>query len=174
MKRLIFGKETKLEIFANTCPDCGAQRGHFHKFGCAMESCPKCGGRLLKCSCKALDITDSLILVKAIADNITDKAEIHRALAHGSKVLNANYYEDGCMLWIIEDVTERDPELARKANETLMADMGFRKAGNGYAISAEDAAKNMGISVDEAHKVLSGLQAESQFPGWDRLSGPVQ
>jgi hypothetical protein len=128
----------------------------------------------LKCSCKALDITDSLSLVKAIADNITDKAEIHRVLSRGSKILNANYYEDGCMLWIIEDVTKRDPEFARKANETLLADMGFRKAGDGYAISAECAATNMGISVEEAHKVLGDLQAESLCPGWDKQDGPMQ
>lgn len=129
----------------------------------------------MKCSCKALGLADSLTLVKAIADGITDKAEIHRALANQKgRALGANYYEDGCMLWIIRDVTdERDPAMAKEADEMLMADMGFRKSGNGYVTTAENVAKNMNTSVEEAHEVLAELQAQSVYPGWDQQNGPV-
>jgi len=112
-------------------------------------------------------------LAKNVADSITDKAEIHRAITSGSKQLNKTYYEEGVMLWIIEDVIARDPE-AGKVAEELIKDMGFRRAGSGYAISCEDAAKNMGFSIDEAHEVLSSLQAESVLPDWASKTGPIQ
>ncbi|EKD33697.1 MAG: hypothetical protein ACD_75C02623G0003 [uncultured bacterium] len=173
MKRIPFGQEIKMQIVASQCPGCNTSHGHLHEYGCPVESCPKCGGMLLKCTCKALDIIDGMKIARAIADGITDKKEIHRALAQGSKHLDQSYYEEGVMLWIMEDVTARDPEAAKKADE-LVKDMGFRRSGNGYAISAEDVAKNMGISVDEAHEVLSDLQAESICPGRNRYDGTVQ
>jgi hypothetical protein len=38
-------------IKRNTCHDCGASEGEFHKPGCDMERCPFCGHQLISCSC---------------------------------------------------------------------------------------------------------------------------
>ena len=173
MKRVLFGNERRLEIIANRCPDCNVARGQEHEYGCVLETCPQCGGRLLHCTCKALSIIDGLRISRAISSGITDKAEIHRALEHGSAHLDRTYYEEGVMMWIMDDVTARDPEAARKADEYIK-DMGFVKTGNGYAVSAENVADHMDISIDEAHEVLAGLQADSLCPEWERSAGSVQ
>ncbi len=75
MERIQFGKETKLEIFANTCPGYNTSRGHYHEYGCPLESCPKCHSRLLACTCKVLGVVDSMKMAKAVSTNITDKTE---------------------------------------------------------------------------------------------------
>jgi hypothetical protein len=77
------------------------------------------------------------------------------------------------MLWITKDVTARDPEAARKADE-LLEDMGFKKSGVGYLVSAESIAPHVNTSVDEARKVLEELQAESVFPDRDQHTRSVQ
>lgn len=172
MNRIPFGKETKMQIITTRCPGCSASHGNLHEYACPVESCPKCGGRVLKCSCKVLDIVDGMKTAKAIADVINDKAEIHRAIAQGSKHLNQTYYEEGVMIWIMEDVTARDPEAAKKADE-LITDMGFKRSGEGYAISAEDVAKHMTMPIGEAHTMLASLQAQSICPDWEQHTGPV-
>ncbi len=48
------------------------------------------------------------------------------------------------MLWIVDDVCAPDT----KATDMLLQSAGFRQAGSGYAITAEDAAKHMGVSVE--------------------------
>jgi len=35
----------------HTCHDCNAKPGELHELGCDMETCPKCGGQLISCSC---------------------------------------------------------------------------------------------------------------------------
>jgi len=172
MERTPFGNETKLEIIAAACPSCNTHRGHLHEFGCALESCPACGSRLLQCKCRILGIVDAVRTIRAVAETISDRAEIKRAIKNGSRHLDETYYEEGVMLWIIRDLTVRDPETVRKADE-LLADMGFKKSGEGYLISAESIAPHMNVSVDEACKVLEGLQAESVFPNWDQHTRSV-
>lgn len=117
-----------------------------------------------------LSIIDSMKTARAVAGSITDKADIDRVLESGSKLLNETYYEEGCMLWIIDDVIARDPKMAKEADKH-MADMGFRKANGGYAVKAEDMAELMGVSKDRAHEVLTELQVNSCYPDWDKQTG---
>ncbi len=69
--------------------------------------------------------------------------EVHRDIDKGSRHLNRTYYEDGVMLYIVDDVCARDPQ----ATDLLLQGTGLRKAGSGYAITPEDAAKHLGVSV---------------------------
>lgn len=173
MERILFGNEKRLEILANRCPDCNVVRGQVHEYGCVLETCPKCGDRLLHCPCRALSKLEGIRTSRAVAAGISDKSEILRALEHGSAHLDRTYYEEGVMMWIMDDVTARDPEAARRAEEYIK-DMGFVKVGDGYAVSAEKIADHMDISIEEAHEVLAGLQADSLCPGWDSPAGAVQ
>lgn len=34
------------------CTDCGATKGHYHHFGCDVETCPCCDDQLFFCSCE--------------------------------------------------------------------------------------------------------------------------
>jgi hypothetical protein len=173
MERIPFGNETKFEIIAAACLCCNTHHGHLHEFGCVLESCPACGSRLLQCKCKILGIKDALRTIRAVPDTISDRAEVKRAIKNGSKHLYETYYEEGVMLWFTKDVTARDPEMAKIADE-LLADMGFKKSGEGYLVSAESIAPHVNTSVDEAREVLEDLQAESVFPDRDQHTRSVQ
>lgn len=48
------------------------------------------------------------------------------------------------MLWIVDDVCAPDT----KATGMLLEGIGIRQAGSGYAITPEDVAKHMGVSVE--------------------------
>lgn len=83
MERIVFGNERKLQITSSQCPGCGVARGSLHAYGWPVESCPQCGGRLIECICKALDLVDTMQTARAISKTITDRAEVHRALDDG-------------------------------------------------------------------------------------------
>jgi hypothetical protein len=38
------------------CADCGSWPGHWHHYGCALEACPHCLGRLLECGRGEYDV----------------------------------------------------------------------------------------------------------------------
>jgi hypothetical protein len=38
------------------CHDCGCPDGGFHHPGCDAERCPMCGGQLISCGCKIVEI----------------------------------------------------------------------------------------------------------------------
>lgn len=46
----------RLSVMTECCPDCGAEKGFYHHFGCDQEICPKCGKQLLLCECKDIGI----------------------------------------------------------------------------------------------------------------------
>ncbi len=43
--------QRKVYPFDEQCRDCGVKHNGIHHFGCAMESCPKCGKQLIACGC---------------------------------------------------------------------------------------------------------------------------
>ncbi len=48
-----YGGQKYLRLEAeDDCHDCGAKAGHYHHFGCDMETCPVCGGQLISCDCE--------------------------------------------------------------------------------------------------------------------------
>jgi len=125
------------------------------------------GGKLIDCDCKALDLIDAMQTARAISRTITDRAEVHRAIDKGSRHLNRTYYEEGVMLWIVDNVCARDP----KATDMLLQSAGFRQAVSGYAITPEDAAQHLDVSVEKAHEVLPELHAEHLAHGWKLTEG---
>ena len=43
----------KMPTFDALCHDCGVEEGCLHEFECDMETCPRCLGQLISCSCFA-------------------------------------------------------------------------------------------------------------------------
>jgi hypothetical protein len=52
------------------CPDCGTQRGDFHRPGCSFEQC-RCGGVLIHCQCLALPDAYALEAIAYIAESVS-------------------------------------------------------------------------------------------------------
>ncbi len=173
MNRIPFGRETRLEIIAVNCPGCSTPLGQFHEYGCVLETCPECSGRILNCKCRVLSLSDAFRITRAVADNITDRAEVTRAVDDGSKHLDETYYEQGIMIWIMRDVTERDSKGAGIMDQ-LMKEISIGKSGDFYKISPEEVAPLMGVTVDEASEALEALQAESFYPGWEKHTRDIQ
>ncbi|ANY75963.1 hypothetical protein BBD41_27190 [Paenibacillus ihbetae] len=51
-KRIKYGEESGVDYLSELCPDCAVKQGYFHAFNCDDESCPKCGGQAISCSCQ--------------------------------------------------------------------------------------------------------------------------
>lgn len=51
------------------CPDCNANVGEYHHYGCDMEDCPRCGQQLIICDCQASD--NPFVLLKSDRNIIT-------------------------------------------------------------------------------------------------------
>ncbi|MFH2062452.1 MAG: hypothetical protein ABIJ43_05705 [Candidatus Beckwithbacteria bacterium] len=45
------GAEPPIPVRKRICHDCGAKYGQYHKIGCDMEICPRCGGQIISCGC---------------------------------------------------------------------------------------------------------------------------
>lgn len=70
------GNEYERETFIGwgaeeRCGDCNAAIGHYHHFGCDMETCPRCGGQLISCDCAQSDSENPFVLLKSDTDIIT-------------------------------------------------------------------------------------------------------
>jgi rRNA maturation endonuclease Nob1 len=49
----VYDRVTNVFDYGDTCHDCNIKNktGNLHHFGCDVERCPKCGGKLISCSC---------------------------------------------------------------------------------------------------------------------------
>ncbi|WP_163337923.1 hypothetical protein [Desulfopila sp. IMCC35008] len=170
MPRCPYGNESYPDQICSTCPNCKVKAGELHKPGCPLESCPLCGQKILTCSCKALSIADGIATAGAVSKRIS-RQEVHQALQHSEK-LDRTYHEEGCLHFIVDDLCKRDPEAMAKM-DGFISDIGFKQVNGGVAITAEQLAENMGISVEEADDALREIQVKSQFPGWEKHCHPV-
>ncbi len=169
MKRIPFGKETKLEIIATTCPGCNTPHGQFHEYGCVLESCPECHGRILKCGCMVLSMIDEMRLTKAIAKTLTSE-DVHRMIEN-STLLDQSYLEKAGVTFIILTAS---PQLEKEMEEMAFDILGAKKHGDHVLVPVDKAAEAMGMSREEAAPILQELEAECLYPDWQDQTGQKQ
>lgn len=169
MERIPFGSEQKIEFLAPSCPSCNAERGELHKYGCLLESCPQCGGRLLQCSCLALSLVDEFRLTRAVSTTLT-KEDVLR-MAEKSEAMARTYLEKAGFTWICENAPpELKVEIERKALEII----GGERRGDMVRVPLEKAAEALGMTIEEAQPIMNELEAECLYPGWDQRTGGRQ
>ncbi len=166
MNRVPFGKESKLEIFAVNCPGCNASRGQYHEYGCPVESCPKCYGRLLKCSCMALSLHDEFKLAEAVAQSLTREQVLE--MSQGSETLDRNYKERGAFSWIIKN----SPPVLKKEMEAMAQEiLGAKRHGDHFLVPEDKAAEALGMSLEEAKPIMEKFEADALYPDWEVSQG---
>ncbi len=165
-QRVPFGSEVNLEIINTTCPGCNISRGHYHAWGCPVERCPECGGRLLKCNCMVLSLADEFKLSAAIAKTLTRDQVLK--MADGSRVLNQTYEERGALSWIIENAPS---QLKVKMDEKVKDILGAEKHGNHFHVPIDKAAEALGMSEEEAAPIMQELEADCLYPDWEKHTG---
>jgi len=171
MNRILFGHETRLEILAATCPGCGAQRGSYHEYGCPLETCPQCGGRLLKCRCKALGIYECLQIARAVAATLDKKSAwqiINRARNEGCPTCSGTYEQEGAFKWLMDHAS---PAGQRFLEEQAMKMLGAERDGDFFRVPLNRAAEVLGMSKEDAAPIMAALEAECLYPGWDNGTG---
>jgi len=57
------------------CPVCSVRHGEYHRFGCALEVCPWCGGQLANCACRFEVLGCDRLSSEAQLDTLLRKAE---------------------------------------------------------------------------------------------------
>ena len=162
MNRIPFGQETKLEILTATCPGCNGKRGCYHEIGCPLESCPECGGRLLKCSCMALSLVDEMKLFSAVAKTMT-RDQVLAMADKSSTALGSNYEEMGAYTWIIHNAP---PVMQQEMEEMALEILGAEKHGDLFRVPLDKAAEVLGMSQEEAAPIMKELETECLYPGW--------
>lgn len=167
--RVPFGNETKLYIMATTCPGCGAGRGQFHKISCSLESCPQCGGRLLKCSCKALSIIDSFKLTRAIAKTLTRNEAL--TILDTNETIGSTYEIQGAFNWCCENAP---PGFKEEMELRALEIIGGTKHGDMIRVPLHKAAECLGLSVEDAAPIMQELETQCLYPGWDERTGKEQ
>lgn len=169
MSRIPFGAEAKLEIMAVQCPGCNVSRGQFHQYGCPLESCPQCGGRLRQCTCKALSIVDGFRLTGAIAKSLTRDEALN--ILDTDETISSTYERQGAFNWTCQNAPPGyKEEMERRALEVI----GGTKCGGMIRVPLDKAAEHLGVSIEEARPIMDALQAESLYPGWDERTGQEQ
>ena len=169
MNRVPFGNETKLYIMAASCPGCGAGRNQYHAYGCPLESCPQCGSRLLKCSCLALSILDSLNLTKVITENLSRDEALN--ILNTDKTINSTYELRGAFSWTCNNAPPGyKEEMERQALEII----GGTRHGDLIRVPLDKAAECLGLSIEDAAPIMNELESECLYPGWDERTGQEQ
>jgi len=169
MNRIPFGQETRLEAISATCLDCGVKRGNFHEYGCPLESCPKCGGRLLECSCMALSLPDEFKTVQAVARTMSVDQVL--ALAQRSDHLGRNYTEKAAFTWMLSNAPL---DLQEEAMRMALDLLGARQDGDLISVPLDKAAEALGLTTEEAAPIMEELEVEALYPGWDKAGGREQ
>lgn len=169
MRRVPFGKETKMEILADSCPGCNVYRRQFHEYGCPLESCPKCGGRLLKCSCMVLSIVDEMRITKAVAATFSRDQVL--SMSDNSKTLDKNYTEKGGFTWIIINAS---PQMQKEMEEMALEMLGAKKQGDKMIVPKDKAAEALGMTPEDADPIMKELETECLYPDWENKTGSLQ
>ena len=169
MERVPFGNETRLETISLKCLGCGVERGHLHAYGCPLESCPKCGGRLLECSCMALSLPDEFRTVRAVAKTIT-RAQFF-AMSEQSDALDRNYTEMAAYSWMCDNAS---PETREKLWQYVVDTLGAEQRGGMVSVSLEKTARTLGMTEEEAAPILEELEIDALYPDWDKAEGHEQ
>ncbi|MGB3212986.1 MAG: hypothetical protein WBB19_19950 [Desulforhopalus sp.] len=142
-ERIPFGKEVHREILSNSCPGCEVNLGKRHEYGCPLESCPGCGGLLLKCStCAVLSFHDEYRTTKAVSE-VMDLDWVRRLLKT-SPFLEGGLEENGALMWLIEN---QPFELQQELD--VIAERAVRDWEK-YGLGSEPE-----------------LEVENLYPGWD-------
>lgn len=158
MRRVKFRDKTRRLAVPEGCPGCGAAHGEYHYYGCRLEPCPKCGGQILHCHCKALSRADGILLAAAVAESIRNKETTIRVVFDGVRGLSKSYFGEGVLAWFVLSAQRTDPEKI----EWALSSLGFGKAGDGYIVTPEALAEMLHIPVSEAAVLLNDLQANFQ------------
>lgn len=166
MERIPFGREQKIEFLASVCPSCNAERGEFHKYGCLLESCPQCGGRLPQCSCLALSRVHEFRLTRAVSTTLT-KEDVFR-IAEKSEAMASTYQEKAGFSWICNNAP---PEMKAEIEREALKIIGGERHGNMVRVPLEKAAEALGMTLEEAQPIMNELEAECLYPGWDQHTG---
>lgn len=167
--RIPFGHETNLEIPTNTCPGCNINRGQFHEYGCPVETCPKCSGRLLKCACMVLSIVDEMKITKAVAATLSKEQVLN--MTDNSKTLDKSYTEKAGVTWIILNAP---PQLQKEMEEMAIDILGAKKKGDMVLVPLEKAAEILGMTIEEVAPIMQELETECLYPDWENNTGTLQ
>lgn len=170
MERVAFGSEKNFYVIGETCPGCNVKAGHNHTPGCPVERCPKCGGKLLQCTCLALSFADEWLIAEAIGKNLT-RENVHQIIDSGSKSLDKTYTEIGAFRFIMSNLP---PELEKEAQEMAGEILGSRKIEGGFLVSDEKLSELMGCTVEEARENMQELNIKQSFPDWEKHTGREQ
>ena len=169
MERIPFGSEQKIEFLAPVCPSCNAERGELHQYGCLLESCPQCGGRLLQCSCLALSLVDEFRLTHAVSKNLTREKVLQ--MADKETRLDRSYTQKAGFIWMCDNCP---PELRQEMERQALEIIGGERHGDMVHVPQEKAAEALGMTIEEARPIMNELEAECLYPGWDQRTGGRQ
>ncbi len=169
MNRVPFGNETKLYIMAGSCPGCGAGRNQYHAYGCPLEPCPQCGGRLNHCFCMVLSIADEFKLTRKLSQTLTRDQVLK--MADTSKALDRTYEEKAGFSWICDNAS---PELKKEMERQALEIIGGTRHGDLIRVPLDKAAECLGLSIEDAAPIMNELESECLYPGWDERTGQEQ
>lgn len=171
MERIPFGSEQKIEVLAPACPSCNAEHGEFHKYGCFLESCPQCGGRILKCSCLALSVMEEFKLTHEISKTLTREDVLMMDDEGAFLKSNRSYLEIAAFIWVCLNCPSH---LKTEMGKRTLDAVGGKMCGDKILVDREKAAELIGVNKEETRLILNALNDEARFPEWDQHTGNKQ